>query len=396
MRKHTLLGSAAILLIVSYGATAQTTGQKAEGSTGTPGTQTTTSPGSAASGEVPQTSTQNTQAPLKRNQAAEPSKTQATPRQNGATAAPSTAGAASPSNPNAGATPPTQSSGATAQTSGGKGAANAPPNGNTQSSGATTAQPTQAPAGSAQQTPQTTPNAQQATQPNAGTQQNPQQQATQPNNAGSQQTAPQQATSPNSGTQQNAQGRASGGVVSLNVQQRTQIGQTLARHNVKPITNVNFSIAVGTAVPKSVQLRAIPADLVTFIPQYRGYSYFVVEEQIVIVEPASYQIIAIVPYAGAGGHRAAAPTQSRAVKLSTQEREVVRKHTSRRSEEGPARKASKRYRVGDEVETTVTVEEFPETVYREAPSVRRYRYFRQDNDVILVDPDDHRVIDVLE
>jgi hypothetical protein len=44
----------------------------------------------------------------------------------------------------------------------------------------------------------------------------------------------------------------------------------------------------------------------------------------------------------------------------------------------------------------VTVEEFPEIVYREAPSVRRYRYFRQDSDVILVDPDDHRVIDVLE
>jgi len=42
----------------------------------------------------------------------------------------------------------------------------------------------------------------------------------------------------------------------------------------------------------------------------------------------------------------------------------------------------------------VTIESFPETVYTEVPSVRRYRYFRQDNSVILVDPDDHRVIDV--
>jgi len=184
------------------------------------------------------------------------------------------------------------------------------------------------------------------------------------------------------------------------VQQRTQIGQSLARHSVKPVTNVNFSISVGTAVPRSVRLSALPADLVTIVPQYRGYSYFVVEEQIVIVEPASTQIVAVIPYSGGTGTHAAAPapTQSRAVKLSTQEREVIRKHASapRRDAPAPARKSTRHYSVGDEVETTETIETFPETVYREAPSVRRYRYLRQDNNVILVDPDDHRVIDIFE
>jgi hypothetical protein len=190
-------------------------------------------------------------------------------------------------------------------------------------------------------------------------------------------------------------------VVSLNVQQRTQLGQTIARHNVKPVTNVNFSISVGTAVPRSIQLNALPADLVTIVPQYRGYSYFVVEEQIVIVEPSSVQIVAVIPYSGSTASHAAAPapTKARAVKLSTEEREVIRRHTSaRRSSDAPAptRKSSRRYSVGDEVETTETIETFPETVYREAPSVRRYRYLRQDNNVILVDPDDHRVVDVFD
>jgi hypothetical protein len=208
-------------------------------------------------------------------------------------------------------------------------------------------------------------------------------------------------TPPNGSAQQNAQhNQAPGGVVSLNVQQRSQIGQTIARHNVKPVTNVNFSISVGTAVPRSVQLNALPADLVTIVPQYRGYSYFVVEEQIVIVEPSSVQIVAVIPYSGGTAHAAApAPTKSRAVKLSTEERDVIRKHTSaRRSSEtpGPARRSSRRYSVGDEVETTETIEEFPETVYREAPSVRRYRYLRQDNNVILVDPEDHRVLDIFD
>ena len=79
------------------------------------------------------------------------------------------------------------------------------------------------------------------------------------------------------------------------------------------------------------------------------------------------------------------PTKSRAVKLSTEEREVIRRHASARRSEAPARKASRHYSVGDEVETTEIIETFPETVYREAPSVRPYRYFRRDNSVILVD-----------
>ena len=46
--------------------------------------------------------------------------------------------------------------------------------------------------------------------------------------------------------------------------------------------------------------------------------------------------------------------------------------------------------------TVLQIETFPETVYNEVPTVRRYRYFRNDNDVILVDPDENRVVDVFE
>ena len=58
--------------------------------------------------------------------------------------------------------------------------------------------------------------------------------------------------------------------------------------------------------------------------------------------------------------------------------------------------SSKRIVVEDEVPSTVVLEEFPETVVREVPSVRTYRYYRQDNDVVVVDPGSRRVIDVIE
>jgi len=93
--------------------------------------------------------------------------------------------------------------------------------------------------------------------------------------------------------------QGSTGVVALNTQQQTTIGETIAHHNVKPITNVSFSIAVGTKMPTAVQLRALPSDIATLIPQYRGYSYVVVEEQIVVVDPGSHEIVAIVPYTAA-------------------------------------------------------------------------------------------------
>lgn len=225
----------------------------------------------------------------------------------------------------------------------------------------------------------------------------------QPAQSQPQQTAPpQQANQPTAQrpaqpTSQNAQ-RGSSGVVSLNVQQQTQVGQTIARANVKPLTNVSFSISVGTRVPASVQLRALPADLVTFVPQYRGYSYFVVEEQVVIVEPASHEIVTIIPYTGSKATTSrrdgTAAMANRPVKLNTEQREVVRKHATERRA-AASTTVRKRYELGDRIDREVTVESFPETVYTEVPSIRRYRYFRDDDDVLLVDPDEDRVVDVI-
>ena len=183
-------------------------------------------------------------------------------------------------------------------------------------------------------------------------------------------------------------------MVSLNVQQQTQIGQTIARHNVRPVTNINFSICGRhRACRDRCTLRALPGDLVTFVPQYRGYSYFVVEEQIVIVEPSSLEIVSIVRYAASGSKTASGgkAMSSRPVKLNTEQRDVVRKHATQQ------RKTTvrKRYERGDRVDREVTIETFPETVYTEVPTIRRYRYFRDDDDVFLVDPDEDRVVDVI-
>ena len=183
---------------------------------------------------------------------------------------------------------------------------------------------------------------------------------------------------------------ASKGIVVLNAQQQTQVGQAIAQRNITPLTNVTFSIAIGTQVPRSVQLRALSSDLVTFVPDYRGYSYFVVEEQIMIVEPASHEIVAIVPYTGAGPAPAPsqvattpAPMNSRPVRLNTEQREVQKKHVKERKATKPTRERSKP--VEEQIPRQVVVESEPR---REASPKRRDRYIREDDDVMVIDPDD--------
>ena len=89
-------------------------------------------------------------------------------------------------------------------------------------------------------------------------------------------------------------GTQSGGVT-LNVQQRTTIRNTVLKANNAPrVANVNFSINVGTVVPRSgVTLVALPPTLIEIYPDWSGYMYFIVGERIIIVEPDSHRIVAV-------------------------------------------------------------------------------------------------------
>jgi len=91
-----------------------------------------------------------------------------------------------------------------------------------------------------------------------------------------------------------AQSSGGGGKVSLNTEQKTKIRETVIRSSNAPrVTNVNFSVSVGTVVPRTVRFAPLPPLLVEINPGWRSYEYFIVNEQIVIIEPGSLKIIAI-------------------------------------------------------------------------------------------------------
>ena len=57
---------------------------------------------------------------------------------------------------------------------------------------------------------------------------------------------------------------------------------------------MNFNIGVGTVVPRSVHLVTVPSTIVEIHPAWRGFMYFVVNDEIIIVEPETLKIIAVI------------------------------------------------------------------------------------------------------
>jgi hypothetical protein len=112
------------------------------------------------------------------------------------------------------------------------------------------------------------------------------------------QQSPTQAQSPQ--RQQNQQGQNAQstqgqgqGSKTLTTEQRTTIRSTVLTSGPRA-TNVNFNVRVGTVVPTSVRVVAVPPALIEIYPEWRGHMYFVVNDEIIIVD-SRHRIIAVLP-----------------------------------------------------------------------------------------------------
>jgi hypothetical protein len=88
-----------------------------------------------------------------------------------------------------------------------------------------------------------------------------------------------------------------GGNVQLSEQQRTQIRTTVINgHNVPRVGHVDFDVRVGTAIPRGrIHVVPVPETLVRIEPRWRGLLYFVYQDEVVIVNPHTMHIVAVVP-----------------------------------------------------------------------------------------------------
>ena len=77
-------------------------------------------------------------------------------------------------------------------------------------------------------------------------------------------------------------------------EKRTQITSAIKQEKVEEVTNVNFNLSIGTAVPAGVRYHPMPPRIVEIYPEWRGYDFILVHGKYIILRPHTHEIVYII------------------------------------------------------------------------------------------------------
>jgi Protein of unknown function (DUF1236) len=80
----------------------------------------------------------------------------------------------------------------------------------------------------------------------------------------------------------------------LSTEHHAQFRETIRSEKIAPLNDVRFSVTIGEAVPRAVHLNRLPPGILEYAPQYRGYEYILVGDDILIVDPRTLRIVAVI------------------------------------------------------------------------------------------------------
>lgn len=86
---------------------------------------------------------------------------------------------------------------------------------------------------------------------------------------------------------------------SISLEQKQRIRAVVFQEQARPrVARVNFALTIGNVVPAEVPVAPVPQELAGAFPDWHGFSYFVIEDQvanqIIILDPRSRTIVAII------------------------------------------------------------------------------------------------------
>jgi Protein of unknown function (DUF1236) len=86
---------------------------------------------------------------------------------------------------------------------------------------------------------------------------------------------------------------AAAGAAKLSTEQRTKITTVIKEQKTQPV-HLNLSVSVGTRVPANVHLYPLPTEVISIYPEWRGFDYVLVGDEIVVIDPSTHEIVAII------------------------------------------------------------------------------------------------------
>ena len=169
---------------------------------------------------------------------------------------------------------------------------------------------------------------------------------------------------------------------------------------LKRETKVDIDIRIGNRAHRGWAFAPVPTAVIEIVPEYRGYVVAYVEDEYVICEPDTYEIVAVLPAGGGGfdstgtgsGESGHAGKCTSDLTLTRDEEDNIFGSVQLRNEA----KISGGVTVGFTVPSDVELLAFPASILEHNSKLNACRYFVIDDQVAVVDPDEDKVILLIE
>lgn len=79
----------------------------------------------------------------------------------------------------------------------------------------------------------------------------------------------------------------------LTPEQHSKITTVIKQQKAQPVTNVNFTISVGTVVPRTLHFYPLPVQVIEVYPSWQGYEFILVGNEILVINPRTFEIVAV-------------------------------------------------------------------------------------------------------
>lgn len=81
----------------------------------------------------------------------------------------------------------------------------------------------------------------------------------------------------------------------ISPEQENRIRDSVKNAKVDHVAKLAIPLTVGAEVPRNLHFYPFPKEVAEIAPEYSGYFYVVAAEKIVVIDPLSYRIVAILP-----------------------------------------------------------------------------------------------------
>jgi hypothetical protein len=161
--------------------------------------------------------------------------------------------------------------------------------------------------------------------------------------------------------------------------------------NVKHRTNAHVDLRVGRRLPRDWDFLLVPLFVVDIIPEYRDYLFAYVDDDYVICDPETYEIVSIIPASGGPSYARSGERCSSEISLNEDERDLIVRATRHDPKVGV-----RDLTIGWSVPREIALQTFPDPVVSQVSELSSCRYFVAEDQIAIVSPEQEKVIVLID